>query len=153
MPFVSKLKHRKPFNPRIDLKQRLLDVVIILEAIRPLNILPSAKREMLDRAFWLVAELSGDFSPRYRSDDVLCKLGSKIQRDHIFPRASLIAAILEGTEPLHDIISRAVCCLVTKDEHHRLKIAPPEAVGWDRYKTVDIVVRDMSTYRYADEEA
>jgi len=66
MPFVSKLKHRKPFNPRIDLEQRLLDVVIILEAIRPLNILPSAKREMLDRALWLVAELSGDFSPRYR---------------------------------------------------------------------------------------
>jgi hypothetical protein len=151
MPIISEPKHRKPFRPRADLSQRLTDIVTVLAAIRPLEIHPATKREMLDRALWLVAELSGDFAPRHRSDGVLRTLGVKIQRDHVFPRSNLIADILNGQEPLQQIVERAVCCLVTEDEHRRLSLAPPEAVGWDRYRIAEVEVRDMSTYRYVDE--
>jgi hypothetical protein len=152
MPFVSELKHRKPFKPRIDLAQRLADIEVVLAAIQPLDIHLSTKREMLDRALWLVAELSGDFTPRHRSDGSLRTLGIKIQRDHVYPRSSLIASVLSGQEPLSEIVGRAMCCLVTEDEHRRLSMVPPETIGWDRYRFAEVVVRDMSSYLVRTEQ-
>ena len=151
MPIISELKYRKPFKARVDLDQRLAEIVMVIAAIRTLEIHAVTKREMIDRALWLVAELSGNFSPRYRSDSALRMLGAKIQRDHVFPRSTLIALILEGKEPLRDIIDRAVCCLVTVEEHSRLSIAPPEVIGWERYRFADVIIRDMSTHKYIDE--
>jgi hypothetical protein len=151
MPFISLECHRRPYCARPDLEQRLEDVVVVLRTLRSLDVHASTKREMIDRALWLVAELSGDFAPRYRSDGVLVELGVPIQRDHVHPRAQLRAQVLESDRELADIVSDSFCCLVTKQEHARLTEVPNNLEGWDRYSAAGVVVRDMATYRFPGE--
>jgi hypothetical protein len=151
MPFISLQRHRKPFRERPDIHRRLTDVVLVIKTLRALDLHASTKRKMIDRALWLVAELSGDFAPRHRSDGVLQNLGVKIQRDHVYPRAELIASILAGNEDLSEVVARAICCLVTKEEHNRLSEIPPHVKGWDRYREAAVIYRDMTSYAYPSE--
>ena len=151
MPFISLKRHRKPFRERPDIDLRLTDVVVVIRTLKALDIHASTKREMIDRALWLVAELSGDFAPRYRSDGVLQNLGVKIQRDHVHPRAELIASIMAGNEEVSEVVGRAICCLVTKGEHDRLSEIPPHVKGWKRYHEAAVNYRDMISYVYPGE--
>ena len=56
MPFISLIRHRKPFRERPDIDLRLTDVVVVIRTLKALDIHASTKREMIDRALWLVAE-------------------------------------------------------------------------------------------------
>ena len=146
MPFHAHPRHKKKFKPRPDLRQRLDEIGHVLQVLRDLSVHEKTKKKLIDRALWLVAELSGDFSPRYRSDGVLRNPGMKVQRDHIYPRKMLIAEILSEGADFGTVIERSICCLVTEEEHKRLSAVPSSVTGWERYKQASVVVRDMSEY-------
>lgn len=79
---------------------------------------------------------------RYRSEAVITQVGLKIQRDHAYPRAALLAELLGASPDLESIIDRAqCCCVVTEDEHKRL--SGVTTAGWARYKHAGIIVYDM----------
>ena len=143
MPFLAELKHRKPFKPRSDLERRLEDISIVLDALLPLEIHVSTKRKMIDRALWRVVEVSGNFSPRYRSEGVLCNLRAKIQRDHVHPRALLVREFLNKQRSAEDTVKLAFCCLVTDDEHQRLTDIDSKYIGWARYEQAEVKYQDM----------
>jgi hypothetical protein len=151
MPYTAHPRHLRPFNPRQDLAQRLSEICGVLEHLRHLDVHRSTKKELIDRAIWLVAELSGNFTPRYRSEGVLKNLGVKIRRDHIHPRSTLIERLLCTSEPAPSVVKDAVCCLVTVDEHLALSRVPSGIIGFERYRCAEVVVRDMSTYVYPPE--
>jgi hypothetical protein len=146
MPFISKLQHSNPFVPRADLSERLRDVELLLSTINELKIHQSAKKKMLNHALWLVAELSGNFMPRYRSASVLAHLGLPIRRDHIFERQVLVREILGDSPNYESIVARSICCLVTSEEHKLLSTVPEAIRGFDRYSHIEITIYDMLTH-------
>ncbi|MEI6318119.1 MAG: hypothetical protein WCS09_06360 [Pseudomonadota bacterium] len=107
------------------------------------------KKIMLNRVVWLVVELTGNFYCRYRSAGVLREVGIRVQRDHVFPRKLLVHELLQPTPDFASVLERALCCVVTHDEHTQLSRVPREIVGWERYEQAGVVVHDMLTFREA----
>jgi hypothetical protein len=153
MPFLSSPKHRELYAPSPTVTQQLADIRTVLEAVRQLQIAAKLKRDMLDVAIWQVAFATGNtqsrFMGRYRSEAVITQVGLKIQRDHAYPRAALLAELLGASPDLESIIERAqCCCVVTEEEHKRLSAVHTD--GWARYKHAGIVVYDMLHGRRLD---
>jgi hypothetical protein len=153
MPFLSNPKHRERYTPASTLMQQLVDIKTVLEALRQLPIATALKRDMLDAALWQVAFATGNtqskFMGPYRSEAVITQIGLKIQRDHAYPRAALLAELLGASPDLDSIIDRAqCCCVVTEDEHRRLSAVA--VGGWGRYASAGIVVYDMRHGRRID---
>jgi len=98
---------------------------------------------MLDSALWQVAFATGNtqskFMGPYRSEVVITQVGLKIQRDHAFPRAALLAEMLGPSPNLDSIIDRAQCCCVVTEKEHR-RLTAVSVSGWARYAAAGIVV-------------
>lgn len=147
MPILSTTKHALPFTADPAEAQHLADIETLMRDLQRIKVNPRVQKMMLDRAVWLVVELTGNFYSRYRSEGTTSKVGVRIQRDHIYTRRSLVAELLAGTQNIRSVIDRAKCCVVTKEEHDRLTKVPQTVIGLDRYRlAVPIVkVRNMET--------
>ena len=141
MPILSTPKHAKPFVASPHEAQHLADIETLIRDLQRININPRVQKMMLDRAVWLVVELTGNFYGRYRSDEAKSRVGVRIQRDHVFTRKLLVSELQGGASNISSIIDRAQCCVVTKDEHDRLSKVPQSIVGWDRYRAAVPPVR------------
>jgi hypothetical protein len=101
---------------------------------------------MLDAALWQVAFATGNsqskFMGPFRTEAVITQVGLKIQRDHAYPRAALLAELLGPSPDIDSIIDRAQCCCVVTEEEHRRLLAIAIG-GWARYAAAGIVVYDM----------
>ncbi len=104
------------------------------------------QKKMLNHAIWLVVESTGNFYSRFRSAGVLATPDAPIQRDHIYPRKQLVGEALANEIDLADIVQRAQCCIVTKDEHVRLSKISTTVQGHERYRLAEVEIHDMATY-------
>jgi hypothetical protein len=143
MPCLSEQKHRLPYVAPPDVDERLKEVAVLLRVISDLPIDKRIKVRMLNHALWLVVEFSGNFFSRYRSAGVLASTDVPIQRDHVFTRNLLVRELFSPDADIASVIERAICCIVTVDEHRLLSKVPTSVVGWDRYQHAGIVVHDM----------
>lgn len=113
-------------------------------------ILPHKKR-ILSEVLWFLSEADGKYSTRFRSKEVV-RLAMedptsnvRIQHEHVYPRASVSAKLLDNVnyyranpEALNLLLDETVGCVVTESEHIKLL----SGSGWKRYAKV--AVYDMS---------
>lgn len=60
----------------------------------------------------------------------------------------MVSELLTQPDRVDEIVSAAVGCVVTREEHERLSAIDrefPELVGWKRYVKAGLVVRDMES--------
>lgn len=146
MPFLSTRKHRDPYFAPADAEQRLQEAIQLLSTLRDMPLHEKTKKKMLNHAIWLVVESTGNFYSRFRSAGVLATPDVPIQRDHIYPRKQLVGEALANEIDLADIVQRAQCCIVTKDEHVRLSKISTTVQGHERYRLAEVEIHDMATY-------
>jgi hypothetical protein len=113
-------------------------------------ILPHKKR-ILSEVLWFLSEADGKYSTRFRSKEVV-RLAMedptsdvRIQHEHVYPRASVTAKLLDNIdyyranpEALNLLLDETVGCVVTESEHINLL----SGSGWKRYAKVPVF--DMS---------
>ncbi|HZJ47894.1 MAG TPA: hypothetical protein VFD97_02520, partial [Acidimicrobiia bacterium] len=76
---------------------------------------------------------------------VLSNRVAKIQHEHVVERKKLIDRLLADPINYESILAGAVACLVTVEEHDRLRLVDRDLEGWDRYRATGVVVYDMAT--------
>lgn len=113
-------------------------------------ILPHKKR-ILSEVLWFLSEADGKYGTRFRSKEVV-RLATdeplstvRIQHEHVYPRASVSAQLLDNiefyknnTDELELLLDETVGCIVTEEEHSSLL----KGSGWQRYANVPVY--DMS---------
>lgn len=73
---------------------------------------------------------------------------TKLQHEHVFPRKELIKAIMGEPARVRELLTSAVACVVTQEEHRRLSEVTrrqSDLKGWDRYAAADIAYVDIDT--------
>lgn len=136
---------------RADRASILESAIKAVEGVLTLDILPAHKRKLIDRMIWTVTEVDGKFKTRYQSlAAVNCDRSVKRQHEHVIPRGVLTDAILAQPSAARKLMSGAVACVVTVDEHLRLSAASRHnraLEGWERYRKARIVVIDTVSGR------
>ncbi len=145
MPYLSKAAHQERFVETHATAAQLRDIKTLLAALRALPVALALKKRMLVHAIWEVAQATGNFCGRYRSEAVIRNLGHRIQRDHIYQKRTLVEELLGPSPDIDSIIERAGCCVVTKEEHYKLHAVSRDLDGWERCKAAGVVVYDMKT--------
>jgi hypothetical protein len=129
------------------------------------SLLTKHKRKILSEVQWFISEADGKYTTRYRSKKVVdlarrylrtvsrgpAKRGTAnvqakarrelIQHEHVNTRKSITDKILRHPTQVVSILNQVIGCVVTKDEHSRLRKA---ARGWGRYRHAGVRVYDMS---------
>lgn len=137
--------HRRQYRPREDLRARLDVLQEVIANLRDCNLSPDSKKRMLNHAIWEITRATGDFAPQFRSKGVMeGSLGAKIEREHVYKRKGIVQAVLAKSEPLDSVLKCVVHCVVTEEEHERLKTVPAAVDGWARYCSAGIEVFDCA---------
>jgi hypothetical protein len=124
-------------------------VKILLDAD---DLYPAHRKEFIRLALWKVteAEPASKYSTRYRSLGALQSTNAKLQHEHVYERGKMADALLASPERLDELLSMAVGCVVTAEEHEQLTRVSkqhPHLDGWNRYAQAGITVIDMTTGR------
>jgi Domain of unknown function (DUF4268) len=109
------------------------------------DIRPDDKRYLLDMALWRLTEFDKNrykFATRYRTRAVVEGPTIAINHEHVAPRQWLLDQLIKDPERSDIVLHLAVACIVTIDEHSRLKSAP--GFGWARYRHAGLEVLDTS---------
>jgi len=141
---------QSPWTLPDDTDERLLTCVAAAEAI--LAIEPMNRRlltGLLDQVFWHATVHPHKLQIRWRSleatREARLPLSRFLRHEHVFERAWLRSQLVdEGKEPAA-VLPFAVACLVTVEEHARLRSVDDDLVGWQRYRAASIDVVDMRT--------
>jgi len=128
-----------------DHEVRIHSAVTAIEAILPLDLYPSHKKELLSVCIWKITEADGKAKVRYWSEGAIENNNSKLQHEHVHERQELIARLLSG-EAVNSVVADAVACIVTKEEHTKLGSASNH--GWQRYKDTGIRVYDAKEQQW-----
>jgi hypothetical protein len=104
--------------------------------------------DMIDTLLWRITEADGKQNLIYKSSGAIAALAgrnkSKTIHEHVYQRRKMIDALIQAKpEAVDHILKDAIGCLVTVDEHERLRPFDRE-YGWDRYRRADIAVMDTS---------
>jgi hypothetical protein len=113
------------------------------------DLTPRQRKGLVDLAVWWVTGASGKYATRYRSSGVLALphkgAWSELVHEHVYTRLRLVTEMLAAPADQREAILRsAVACIVTKDEHRRLRPFDKTHIGWDRYRAAGIDVYDMT---------
>jgi hypothetical protein len=113
-----------------------------IEGCLTLPILERHKKDIISGLLWKITEARGRYKTRYRSRAAM-EQGAKLQHEHVFTRKDITDRILAQPERVREILSDAIACVVTVDEHKRLSGLGESKRGWDRYAEVGIEVIDL----------
>ena len=127
------------YQPHKDKNARLRSAKLAISSLLKLDLYPSHKRELLSVCIWKVTEADGKLNVRYWSQEAVKADKKDLRHEHVYERKELIDRLLNG-EPLEQVFSDMVACIVTKDEH--LALSKSNRSGWDRYKDTNIKVYD-----------
>jgi hypothetical protein len=72
-----------------------------------------------------------------------------VEHEHVYTLRSLKRRLVAG-EDIDDVLQDAIACLVTPDEHRRLRRYDRSATGWERYDRAGIRVWDRVTGDWLD---
>ena len=148
---LMKLKF-KP-HPQAEERKRSALALIkhLLAAKDSPGVLPNHLREPLDVGLWKLTEAEGGkYNTRFRSQGALNCIDKKRQHDHVFQRAKMVTALEKAMEKatpdkIDQILTKAVGCVVTVEEHKRLEKFDKKCDGWERYQKAGILVIDTLT--------
>lgn len=129
------------YIPHKDREKRINSAIMAINAILPLDLYLSHKKELLSVCIWKITEADGKLKVRYWSERSLTVLPKDLCHEHVFERKELISRLLSG-ENIDSVVKNAIACMVTKDEHIALNSS--SASGWDRYKECGIRVFDSA---------
>ena len=111
------------------------------------------KRELLSICLWKLSEVEGGkHGTRFQSEAAVGAPRRELAHEHVFERAKLVSALLASPNDIDAVVSKAVGCLVTRQEHKRLTHVSrtnPQAEGWERYALAGIKVLDPSLQEHA----
>jgi hypothetical protein len=145
-------------------KEIVESALIMAQAILDSNALPNHKRDFLRGCVWLVTEANGKYDVPYWSEGVYMLVQThgdiksalrhgRIQHEHVYPRKHIAEQIMNDPTCLRDVmLKQSVACLVTKEEHDKLKNTND---GFARYKLAGIRVWDVQAqdwYSLLDEQ-
>ncbi|HWQ88735.1 MAG TPA: hypothetical protein VN374_02030 [Desulfitobacteriaceae bacterium] len=108
------------------------------------------KKDLLDICIWQITEIDGKYKARYRSEGAMNKQNWKtVQHEHVYQRKHLIECLLNDHD-IEALFTKAVACLVTKEEHDHLSNT---LIGWNRYKDAQIKVYDLKEQKLLNWES
>lgn len=137
-------KHQMPWFPHADRDERLRSAINIAALVLANQsiLVPAHQRELLSLAVWKATECDGKWSTRFRSKGVMTgPLGVKMNHEHVVTRKWMISSMISNPDRVTKLLSLAVGCMVTTDEHRHLT----EGWGWERYLNAGVVVMDAQT--------
>jgi hypothetical protein len=108
------------------------------------------RKEMLGIAVWKYTEAkSSKYGLRYRTPAAISAGPTvKLQHEHVRTKAAIVQELLAAGPSLAPVVlSSAVGCVVTKDEHAMLTALPKSYQGWARYSAAGLSVIDGVTGR------
>ena len=124
----------------------LKSAIALVEATLALNILDRHKRDVINGMLWSITQARGKYTTRFRSTAAMhAPAGTKLQHEHVITRKELVAAIMREPQRARALLSTAVGCVVTREEHHRLTAITreqPHLHGWERYTAAGIAIID-----------
>ena len=129
----------REYKPHPDREDRIQSAKDAISAIVPLNLYPAHKKELLDVCIWKITEADGKLRVRYWSEGALSAAKKDLRHEHVFERRELVQRLLNG-EPTDTVVSDAIACIVTKQEH--IKLGASLKSGWERYLDAGIRVFD-----------
>lgn len=111
------------------------------------DVLDAHKRGVINGMLWSITQARGKYMTRFRSVGARgVKKG--LQHDHVVPRKHIISAIMREPRRARELLSTAVACVVTIEEHRRLEKATrrdPSLTSWNRYEAAGVAVIDTDT--------
>ncbi len=126
---------------------RIKSAITAIKAILPLDLYPAHKRELLGICIWKITEADGKLNTRFRSIGSLeADKHTKLQHEHVLEMKKIVGLLMQGEIPIEEVVSRAVGCVVTKEEHEKLtQISRNNTAldGWKRYLEAGIKVFDL----------
>ena len=130
-------------------EERMRSAINLVKGLLTLpGLIEEHRNEFVRLALWKVTEAEGKakYKTRFQSQGAMAaRENVKLQYEHVYPRAKMRNMLLAARpEEIDEIISKAVGCTVTEEEHHRLS-AIKNCDGWERYIRAGIVVIDMET--------
>ncbi|MGZ5445015.1 MAG: hypothetical protein ACXW5U_18935 [Thermoanaerobaculia bacterium] len=114
----------------------LESAITIVEGVLRMPVLERHKRGIISGMIWAITEARGKYRTRYRSKASLQKPTPKLHHEHVLTRKDLTDRIMAEPDKVREILSEAVACVVTVEEHRKLAQAErqnPALRGWDRY--------------------
>jgi hypothetical protein len=121
-----------------------------IEGILTLAILEQHQRDLINGMLWKITEARGKYSTRFRSAGAMsAPKGAKLQHEHVVPRKQLVDAIMREPHLARELLTAAVACVVTQEEHRRLTTISreqPHLEGWDRYRAAGITWVDTDEF-------
>lgn len=135
-------------HPEADQRRRSSKALIkMLLADRTPEALPEHVRKLIDTMLWKLTEADGKHNTRHRSDGAMPHSDPKLlHHEHVFPKKKMIDDLqrASSSDEIDRILATAVGCVVTPDEHTRLRQYDHE-VGWQRYRGAGIGVVNCET--------
>ena len=113
----------------------------IVEGVLKMPVLDRHKRDLISGMLWVITEARGKYKTRYRSKASLQLPKPKLHHEHVFTRKDLTDQIMKDPARARQILSQAVGCVVTVEEHRLLAKAErenPTLRGWERYTAAGI---------------
>jgi hypothetical protein len=137
------------FKPHIAAEARMRSASRLIKLLlqEDPEILPEHRQELLGIALWKITEAESTHKHRTRfcSQAAYNSPWEELRHDHVFQRAFMIRELtICRPEDVDKILSKAVACTITKEEHALLD-KHKEVDGWDRYRRAGITVIDIKT--------
>jgi len=127
-------------DKNLDVERRRSSAVVVAESAleKGESLHPAHLSELLSIAVWMYTEAEGKYTTQYATVASL-NAGAKIRHEHVIPRLALRRAMLSAPHRVREILSLAVACTVTQEEHRILG----NGFGWHRYEgaTIQVVER------------
>ena len=155
VPDIGGTAYHSGFKRHRDADQQIASAITVIKAILPLRLYPGHLKQFLSRALWKITEAeaggrSGKLRIRYRSKESLSPTHGKLQHEHVYQQREMIEELIAHPDRVEEIVSKAIACVVTKEEHRRLHRIARSVDGWARYLQTGIVVVDTATGEIAD---
>lgn len=136
-------------HPQSEARKRsAITLIKYLLADKKPDVLSTHYRELLKVLLWKITEAESfhKHKTRFQSQRASrCNGKEKLQHDHVYQRAKMVADLEKATPQKVDVILKKACgCTVTVKEHGRLSTFA-KYDGWARYRKAGIVVIDTQT--------
>jgi hypothetical protein len=128
-------------------KQSASTLIKLLLKQENLRILNAHIKDLIDAMLWKLNEADGKYNTRYRSSGSLeCFDKRRLAHEHVYPRKTMITNLMEAKSEaeIDQILSCAIGCVVTREEHSRLHSFSREN-GWERYRRAGITMTNVET--------
>lgn len=146
---------RPLYRPKNDRESHITGLKQLVAHILTFDGLSEYKREAIDRLLWNITEIDGKYRTRYRSEGALFidrqedrrsrPPGQRLlQHEHVYTRSWLLRQLVERPGETSTILDLAIGCVVTRDEHAKLR-AVRDQEGWARYRSAGIRVYDLAS--------